>query len=157
MGLPVVCMVKYICTFPISSPDSESPTQPARAFPKASCALALLFLQLSSVPSRAALGKGGSADGCSLALGTNEWGKHSCAEVGASLEDGAWSGSWFPSLLCSPNFLSHILRLPSWCADAVACCRHVSEPYQSPPEIHRVKHCSTVREALVRPVINSKL
>lgn len=149
-------MVKHICTFPIFLPDAERPIQPDRASPKASCALALFFVA-EQCPLKSCPWEVGKGDGCSLALGTNEWVKHSCADAGASPEDVAWCGSWFPSLLCSPNFLTHILHLPPWCTDAVPCFRHVLESYQSPPEIHRVKHCSTLSEALVRPVINSKL
>lgn len=78
---PSVCVVKYMPTFPIL-PDSESPVQPDRAFLKASCALALLFVAeqhpLKSCPREVGKGDGwlpgrgmaaGKGDGCSLGLG----------------------------------------------------------------------------------------
>lgn len=139
---PCVCMVQYTCTFPISLPGSWSPTQADGAFPRPALSW-FCVSRLSNIPSRAAPRKRGKGNGCSLDLETKEWAKHnkwvkhSCAEAGASLEYGAWSGNWFSSLLCSPNFLTHILCPPPWCADAVPCFRHVSESYQSPPEIHK--------------------
>lgn len=66
----------------------------------------------------------GKGDGCSLALGTNERVKHSWAGAGDSREDGVRSRNWLLSLLCSPNFLTPILRLPPLCADSVPCFRH---------------------------------
>lgn len=66
-----VCMAKYICTFPVVLPDLESPTELARVFPKASRALALLFMA-EQCPLRSCPWKVGKGDGCSLALGTNE-------------------------------------------------------------------------------------
>lgn len=139
---PCVCIVQLICTSPISLPSSGSPAQADGTFPRPAVSQ-FCVSWLSNIPSRAAPGKCGKGNGCSLDLGTREWAKHSkwvkhsCAEAGASLEYGAWTGNWFPSLLCSLNFLTHILYPPPWCAHAVSCFRHVSESYQSPPEIHK--------------------
>lgn len=65
-------------------------------------------------------------------------------------------GSGSPTFPPSPNFVSHILHLPPRRADAVPCFRHVSEPYQSPPEANGVTHSSALSKVLVRPIINSK-
>lgn len=95
-GIPVSAWSSSFALSPNSLPGSGSPAQAGGTFPRPAVSC---VSWLSNIPSRAAPGKCGKGNGCSLDLGTKEWAKHSkwvkhsCAEAGASLEYGAWSGN----------------------------------------------------------------